>query len=250
MTAPVRPRGVLAAGPRLQERARAERSGRRRRWGRRVLLALAALVPVLVVAWVVLVSPLLAVDRVLVTGTERLTPEQVLQAAAVQPGTPLARVDTAEVSRQVRELAPVATVQVRRAWPATLRVEITERVAVAGAPGPDGVELLDAAGVPFAAESLLPAGLARLEVRAPGADDPATRAALGVLLALPPELRAQVEAVRASTASDVSFGLAGGRTVVWGTPGDTASKAAAVTALLPMPGTLIDVSAPGVAVRR
>lgn len=255
MTAPARPRrpspGVVApAGPRLAARARAERSGRRRRWGGRVLRALLLLLPFVALAWVLLASPLLDVDRVEVTGTERLTAEQVREVAAVEPGTPLARVDVGRTGERVRTLEPVGEVRVRRGWPSTLRIEVVERVAVAGAPVDGGVLLVDARGVAFATEPGVPAGLPRLEVPTPGADDPATQAALSVLLDLPPDLAGQVAAVRASTPSDVSFVLVDERTVVWGGPGDTATKAAAVTALLRMPGELYDVSAPGVAVRR
>jgi cell division protein FtsQ len=228
-------------------------------WRRRVLRALLLLLPLAALAWVVLVSPLLAVDRVQVTGTQRLDPQQVVEVAAVARGTPLARVDVGETGQQVRSLAPVAEVRVRRVWPATLRIEVTERVAVAaalgggaagGRGGEPGALLLDKGGVGFATEPGVPAGLPRLEVAAPGPDDPTTEAALSVLLDLPPELAGQVTVVRASSPSDVSFGLLDGRTVVWGAPGDTATKAAAVTALLRMPGEVYDVSAPGVAVRR
>lgn len=249
-----RGRSVTAAGPRLAARARAERAGRRRRWRGRVLRTLLVLLLTAALAWVVLASPWLAVDRVQVAGTGRLTADQVAQAAAVGEGTPLARVDVAAAAERVRTLAPVRDARVRRVWPGTLRIEVTERTPVAGAPagpgGRDGVQLLDAAGVVFATEALLPGGLPRVEVAAPGPDDPATRAALAVLLDLPPDVAAQVAVVRASTPSDVAFVLGDGRTVVWGAPEDTATKAAAVVALLRMPGTQYDVSAPGIAVRR
>lgn len=249
------PAGAVApAGPRLAARARAERSGRRRVWRTRVLRSLLVLLPVAALAWVVLASPWLAVDRVQVVGVARLSGEQVAQAAAVGEGTPLARVDVAGAADRVRALAPVLDARVRRVWPATLRIEVTERTAVAAAPagadGRDGVRLLDAEGVGFATEPRVPDGLPRLEVPSPGPDDPATRAALQVLRDLPPQIAAQVAVLRASTATDVAFQLADGRTVVWGAPEDAATKAAAVTALLRMPGQEYDVSAPGVAVRR
>jgi cell division protein FtsQ len=254
VTAPSRPRrpppGVVPAGPRLEARARAERAGRRRRWGRLVLRALLVLVPVVLLGWLFLASSLLAVDRFQVTGAERLTPEQVVEAAAVELGTPLARVGNGQARARVRQLPPVDDVRVRRVWPTTLRIDVTERVPVAGVAGRDGAALLDRQGVSFATEPALPTGLPRLQVAAPGPDDPTTRAALAVLLDLPPELARQVGVLRASTPSDVAFELRDGRTVVWGAAGDTDTKAPAVLALLRMPGELYDVSAPGVAVRR
>jgi cell division protein FtsQ len=215
-----------------------------------MLWVTAVLVPLAALAWLLLLSPVLAVDRVQVVGNARLTPEQVVEAAAVAQGTPLARVDVGAAADRVRELAPADTVRVRRVWPATLQVTLTERTPVAGVPGPDGVLLLDVEGVGFATERELPPGVPQVEVAEPGTDDPTTRAALAVLLGLPPELAGQVAVVRASTPSDVSFSLADGRTVAWGAPADATAKTAALQALLRMPGEFYDVSAPGVAVRR
>lgn len=257
MTAPARPRrpaapppGVLPAAGRLRARQRAERSGRRRRRARGALLGLAALGPVLALAWLVLFSPWLAVSRVEVSGTARLTPEQVVQAAAVEDGTTLARVDAGDVADRVAALAPVQDVRVQRAWPSTLRLTVTERTAVVAVPRGQGVQLVDAQGVVFADEPAPPPGVPVLEVAEPSREDPATLAALAVRAELPPDLAGQVGTLRASTPSDVELVLADGRRVVWGSPGEAEAKSAALRTLLGMPGTVYDVSAPGIAVRR
>ena len=254
MSAPARPaRRVVPATPRLQERARAERVERRRRRartaGRRTANALVVLLPLLALAWVALASSWLAVDRVEVTGATRLPAAEVVAAAAVEPGTPLARVDTGAVEDRVAGLAPVAEVAVRRTWPGTLTVEVVERTAVAFTPalGTTAV-LVDAEGVPFGTEPTAPPGLVRLEMDDVGPDDPATRAALEVHAALPEELRSQVVAVRAPSPSAVSLLLQDDRSIVWGRPGGTATKAPAVLALLRGPGTVFDVSAGDVVV--
>ena len=245
-----RPAPVVAAAPRLAARARAERSarrGRRLRRGAQVLLGLAAVAGL---AWVLLGSRWLAVDRVEVLGAARLTPEQVRAAVDLAPGTPLARVDLAAVARDVRALPPVAAVEVERSWPGTLRVQVTERVPAAGVPTGGRVTLLDAGGVAFASVPALPKGLVRLEVPRPGPQDPVTRAALAVHREVPAPLRARVRALRADSPSGVVLVLDGGKRVVWGSPGGAATKAAAATALLRLPGSVVDVSAPGVVTRR
>jgi len=112
------------------------------------------------------------------------------------------------------------------------------------------VALVDATGVPFGTAPALPAGLVRLEVEAPGPDDPATRAALAVHAALPAPLRGLVRTVAAASPQAVTLGLADGRQVVWGAVQDTPVKAAAVLALLKGPGRVFDVSAGGVVVVR
>jgi cell division protein FtsQ len=245
-----RPVQVLAAGARLAAKAKAERSARRRRVLRRTGIGLAALAPVALLAWVVLMSPVLAVRTVAVSGTTRLTPDQVRAAADVTRGTPLARVDAAAVVRRVEGLRAIAQVRVTRGWPSTLRLQVVERVPTVGVVTKSGVTLIDSAGVPFATVAALPPGVVRLQVSRPGPDDPTTKAALDVLAVLPQPMRGRVRIVRAASPSSVTLVLRDGRRVLWGGVDDTALKAQAAEALLKMPGSVYDVSRPGVVTRR
>jgi cell division protein FtsQ len=240
----------VPAGPRRAAKAKADRSARRSRRLRRLGQALLLLVPLAGVGWVLLGSSLLAVDRVVLTGLGRLSEEQVRAVVDVAPGTPLARVDTGEVAAAVRELPPVASVEVQRSWPGTLRVTVRERAVAAGVARDGEVVLVDAAGVGFGTEPALPPGVVRLEVDDARPGDPATRAALAVTEALPPELRRRVLAVSADDPDRVVLRLDGEQQVVWGAPGETATKAAAALALLATPGGVVDVSTPGLVVRR
>ena len=227
-------------------RSSTRRSWRLRRLGQGLLL----LVPLAAVGWVLLGSSWLAVDRVVPTGLERLSEEQVRAAVDVAPGTPLARVDTDEVAAAVRELPPVASVTVERSWPGILRVTVRERAVAAGVARDGEVVLVDAAGVGFATEPALPPGVVRLEVDDARPGDPATRAALAVTEALPQELRRRVLAVSADEPDRVVLRLDGEQQVLWGAPGETATKAGAALALLETPGGVVDVSTPGLVVRR
>lgn len=244
------PADVVPAGPRRAAKAQADRSARRSRRVRRVGQGLLLLVPLALVGWVLLASSLLAVDRVVLSGLGRLSEQQVRAVVDVEPGTPLARVDTGEVADAVRALPAVASVQVERSWPGTLRVAVRERVVAAGVQRGDRVELVDGDGVGFATEPGLPPGVVRLEVDDPGPRDPATRAALSVTTSLPDELRRQVLAVSVDEADRVVLRLDGDQRVVWGAPGETTTKAAAALALLKTPGGVVDVSTPGLVVRR
>lgn len=245
-----RPDKVLPAMARLKAKAKAERGARRRKGLRRAGIGLAALAPLALLAWLLLMSPLLAVRTVTVSGTTRLSPEQVRAAADVVRGTPLARVDAASVVRRVKALRAVSEVHVVRGWPSTLRLRVVERTPVVGVVTKEGVTLVDASGVPFAGAPSLPAGLVRLQVVRPGPNDPTTRAALGVLAVLPQPIRARVRIVRAASPSSVTLVLGDGRRVLWGGVGDTELKAQATEALLKMPGHVYDVSRPGVVTRR
>jgi cell division protein FtsQ len=243
--------GVLPVGPRLEERARAQRHARRVALLRRLGWVLAAVATFAVTAWVLLGSPWLTVDRVEVRGQSRLSTSQVVAAVHVAPGTPLARVDTGAVAARVRALGPVASVSVTRAWPHTLRVTVVERepVVAVRARGTSWT-LYDGTGAQLGTTASLPGGLARLEVAHPGPSDAATRAALTVLQGLPKYLRVQVVAVRAATPEQVVLVLRDRRRAVWGGVEDGPAKAAALTSLLRMKGHVFDVSSPSVVTRR
>jgi cell division protein FtsQ len=110
-------------------RIHVRRSAGRRRL-RRVSLVL-AVVAVVVLALAATRTPLLDVDRVLVTGVDGARAEAVRSAAAVAPDQPLVSLDTGAVADRVEDLPWVASAQVSRSWPATVRVRVTGREVVA-----------------------------------------------------------------------------------------------------------------------
>lgn len=244
--APPRPRKVVSAAPRLRAKARAQRRDRWRRQLTRGLWAVALVAPVVAGVWVLVGSSLLAVRTVEVEGVRRLTAAQVLAAAGVVPGTPLAKVDTGTVAERVRTLAPVASVAVDRDWPRGLRLQVVERVPVAGVRQGSGFSLVDRTGTRFATVAALPRDVVPLDAASPAA----LAASLTVLQGLPPALKGQLGSVRASSPEQVTLLLRGGRTVLWGGATDGRTKAQALLVLLTMPGTVFDVSAPGVVTRR
>ncbi|MEU2349323.1 FtsQ-type POTRA domain-containing protein [Modestobacter sp. NPDC049651] len=239
----------------LRARRRSRQQERRRR-----LLTGAAVVVVAagLVAWVVLGSSLLAVRTVRVDGVTALPADQVARASGIRTGTPLVRVDTAAAAARVRELPQVAGVAVDRGWPHTVVVTVTERVPVAVVVAGDRRELVDRDGIVFdTVTGDPPAGVVPLDVARPGPDDPATRAALAAVTALPREVRAQVTGVVAHTPDDVTLTLTDGRSVLWGSADRTARKAQVLSALLARieagdldPAATLDVSTPDSVVLR
>ena len=182
------------------------------------------------------------VADVAVTGAVSVPVRDVLAAAAVPPGGPLAAVDTAGIAARVARLPGVARVEVSRDWPHTVAVAITERVPVAVAPTPQGTFLVDGTGVPYLPAPAA-AELPRLTFGAVGPDDPSTRAALVVLAALPEPVRAEVRTVDI-TAGTVTLGLTEDRTVRWGSPDRAAEKAVVLGPLLTQSGQVYDVASP------
>ena len=111
---------------RFFERSRAER---RRRW---IRVALGVLVVAVLgaLAWLVWFSSVLAVRDVEVSGRTTLKQAQVLRAAQVPQGRPLARVDVGAIEQRVSGLDRVDTVEVGRSWPHTISISIVERKPV------------------------------------------------------------------------------------------------------------------------
>jgi cell division protein FtsQ len=225
----------------------------------------AAVLPLLLAtaAWVLWGSPLFAVravqvDGVQVDGVHSLSAAEVRDAAGLRPGTPLLRVDLDGAAARVRRLPQVATAQVSRGWPDRVVVTVAERVPVAVVERAGQRTLVDAGGVLFdTLTGPAPAGVVPLDVAAPGPADPATRAALAAVEALPGEVRGQVTRVAAPTPGEVTLTVAGPVTVLWGDGGAPAAKAAALRGLLDQLRTgalakaaVIDVSAPDAVVLR
>ncbi|KUI40173.1 cell division protein FtsQ/DivIB [Mycobacterium sp. GA-2829] len=188
-------------------------------------------------------TPIMSARSIDVVGLEAIPQEEVLAAAAVVPGTPLLQIDTDAVAERVATIRRVASARVQREYPSSLRITVVERIPVVVKDYPDGPHLFDRDGVDFATAPP-PPGLPILETATPGPSDPATEAALQVMLALPPEVAAQVGRVAAPSVASITLTLVDGRVVVWGTNDRTDEKALKLAALLTQPGRTYDVSSP------
>lgn len=218
---------------------------RRSRW-RVALIGALCVAVALAAGWVVLFSSVLGARTVEVSGAALLTPDQVRTAAAVPDGSPLARLDTGAVARRVEKLPEVLSATVRVSYPSTVRIAVTERVAVAFQRDGGESVLVDDAGVAFRTVDQPPAGQPELVV----SSDAARQATAEVSGALPADLRAQVASIRADTVNAVTLKLGDGRTVLWGAAQDNAAKVRLLTALLGQPGDTFDISASGIVVVR
>jgi len=180
---------------------------------------------------------------IIVTGIGTVTRDEVLDAAQVRPGTPLLQVNTDGIADRLAAIRRVASVRVQREYPSALRITVVERVAVVVKDFPDGPHLFDRDGVDFATGPPPPA-LPYLDVDNPGPTDLTTKAAIAVLIALRPEIAAQVGRIAAPSVASITLKLADGRTVIWGTNDRTEEKAEKLAALLTQPGRTYDVSSP------
>ncbi|MHA6759258.1 cell division protein FtsQ/DivIB [Streptacidiphilus sp. PAMC 29251] len=229
----------------------------RLRLSRRGLAVLGGLLAALLgtVCWLVWFSPVLDVRTVAVSGTRVLTADQVLAAAQVPLGGPLERLDTgAARARVLKALPRVAQVQVSTSLPHTVRVRITERIAVAAVKGADGrFTQVDASGVRFATGATAPAGVpvVQLALSAAGKAGLASfpepvlvAAAVDVAKALPAPVSGRTSSVIVHSYDDLELQLTDGSRVLWGSSERDSRKAVVLVALLRQKGTTYDVSAP------
>lgn len=229
---------------------------------RRQLRALGILLVIGAVAfvmWAVLFSSWLSVQQVQVVG---LSPEgevagsaQVQNAAAITVGTPMARVDSGAAVDRIQQLPWVQDVEVRRGWPDTVVLAVTERTPVAVVEtAVDGSALrddsdqdsadvvrqgVDATGVVFDP----PGGLWLTDPVIRG-ESVAIPEAVEVVATLPEEIARRVRVVQAVTPDDIRLRLGNDAIVRWGNASEPDFKGEVLAALLNRRAAGYDVSAP------
>ncbi|MFI6028370.1 cell division protein FtsQ/DivIB [Amycolatopsis magusensis] len=217
------------------------RKAMQRRW-----VALLAAVSVIAGFYLVFFTSLLGVRTVDVLGATSLSPDQIRAVANVPDRRAMLRVDTDEIRDRVLTLPGVATADVSRSWPSTIEIEVSERTPIGFFNTGEEIHLVDDSGFVFKKVPVAPAGLPELKLARVGPDDPPTRAATTVLVALPQQLRTQIASVGAESPGSVRFDLNDGRQIRWGDarPDTIDRKTKVLAALLTQPGKIYDVSSP------
>lgn len=244
-----RPTGTAAASAgresgarRIDPRIRARRidvrrdEGRRRLWKIGLLLGLVALVGGAVAA---LRSPLLDVDHVVVVGATRTGAAKVVAASGVHHEVPLASVSLPTASRRIAALPWVFSATVRRNWPGTVRIIVTERRPVVQVPSFGGGWLLVDRSGRLLERRLVPEPgiiiLTGVEAEVPGVWlGTAWLGVLRVSVALPTDLRPQVVSV-GHDQRGAGLRLANATTVVLGGSEQLDLKFVALRTLLAQP---------------
>jgi len=224
-------------------------AGPGRRVWRATFLALAAAGVVGAVVWVLFGSRLLVVRSVIVTGTHLVPRSEVVAVAGVEPGTPLIRVNTAEVAARIDTIRQVRSALVSRSWPDRVVIVVRERTAALALTAPGrGYDLVDSGGVVVQWAASRPADLPLYLTAAPVSSlrgDPDLAATAAVLGELPPWLRRSVASVTAPDPDQVTLHLADGITVLWGGTDRAGAKATELTVLMQAHMHYYDVSAQG-----
>lgn len=206
---------------------------------RLALAAVAALAAGIVYA--VWFASVFDVRTVRVFGTHYISRSEVLAAARITLGEPLARVRTAEVESRVAGLRTVASVDVRRGFPHAVVIDVHERVAIAAAAGAnDSWWLVDKTGTQFLNVPVKPARLLAVE----GYTERFRGIGARTAARFPTWLQRRVASVTVYAPEDVRLRMKSGKEVRWGGESRAERKAEVLFALLRIRARLYDVSAP------
>lgn len=217
----------------------------------RVLIVVVGLIGLAAVAFWLVRSPFLEVDRVEISGAQHSEAAAIVERLGVTSGTPTISVDAAALETALRADPWIAEASVVVTWPGSVDVEVTEHVPVAAVQVPDGFAHVTTTGHVVAMLDE-PAGFAVITIpRDVGPvragvtiGGPALPGALEFVSALPPELDA-VTTVAVDGNNQLSATV-GDYEVRLGRAIDMRSKAAALIALIEYgvePGSSIDVTA-------
>ena len=217
----------------------------------RLLAAVVAILLFTGATWTTTRSALLDVDHIEVTGGALVTPQEAAAGAGLDRGQPMISVDTAAAERRLRRLPWVDAAVIERAFPNTVRIHLTERVATAFAARPaGGWVLLDRTGRVLAERPDRPTDLPEIvgagDSPAPAATHGSARPALDVVAALPEAIRKQVTS--ATLDGEAVTLHTGAREIRIGPPTSLPAKVAALSVLLERVGgrsvAVLDVRVP------
>lgn len=233
------PERSARAADRLRQRyekaevKRFTRRARRRRLGWATAFGVVGLIVALI--GVAIFSPILALREIRVEGASRLDPAVVSDALSGQLGTPLALLDDGRIRDELGRFTTIRSYVTELVPPGTLVVHVVERSPLGLVTTAQGFDVVDAAGVVLESSATRPEALPLLQLDEGGVGGRAFSAITEVLVALPPEVLAQVDSITARTRDDVTLTLAGSsQRVVWGGAADSERKAAVFAALLAM----------------
>lgn len=246
-----------AIDPKLVERRRQVRAEAHRTKVRR-WIALGVVAALIAASIGALMSPLLDVDRVAVSGAKHLGAEDVIALSGVAHGDHLVSVDLAAVRSRLRADPWIASATVTRRLPGTIAVEIIEEEPLFKFTASDGTLLISHTGRVLSASpqgEALPVGATDTDLRSVDFDGSLSEAApnhqaisLSALVGerldgvvfdaavlvgrLPEDLASQVRSIRIAGDNGVTLELADQAEVKFGQPDEIEAKLVATRAVL------------------
>ena len=208
---------------------------------KRIAGAIAALLVLVAVAWAIIYfTPVMTVKNVVADGNQHVSDEDIASATGVEPGIPLAQVNTREAASGVASLPWVKSATASRSWPSTLKIKVEENVAVAFMKGSQGATLIDAEGREFAVDTQPDNAV---ELTGGMNDENVRKDAVDIVASLSEKAKGAVDSIEARSKYDFVLHLKD-RTVVWGASEDNENKSSALDTVLQREGGEFNVSNP------
>lgn len=194
---------------------------------------LAGLLALILLVCATMFTPLMAIEKISVTGNQKVSAKQILANLKHRIGSPLPMVTEADVAKDLEKFRLIESISLVSQPPNKLQVRITERTAISIVIRGSARYLYDPAGVNLGkatGNEALPVILVN--------DDPKTSEnyaqAIDVLLALPAQLLKRVAYIQAKSRDNVTMQLRGlaSQTIIWGDASDSILKSRVLKALL------------------
>ncbi|MDU0478060.1 FtsQ-type POTRA domain-containing protein [Staphylococcus chromogenes] len=212
----------------------------RNRWK---ILALTIALLLVISGIVAYFVPVLKVRDIAVTGNVQVSAEEIQAASGIIPGDNVVRVRENEVASRVATIPWVAKVSVQRTFPTSVEINVVERQAILFTKRSDGEHLIDESAIPFVIDSP-PPGVVELSGQQEDKRE-VLLPAVGIVKALDPQNRADLERIDARSAYEFTLYFKGGKEVYWGSADQSHDKALATKTVLQRDGRKWNVSAPG-----
>jgi cell division protein FtsQ len=200
-------------------------------------------------------TPLLAIEKIEVTGVTRLKEKSIVNALTSQLGKPLPTISSSDIASALEAFPLIESYSIISLPPHTLKIQIIERQPIGVIQVGGARYLYDPAGVRIGISN----GSENLPVIAiNGAPENSAqfKSAIEVLLALPSDLLERVAEINAKSKDDVSLRLRGyaGQRILWGDGSDSILKSRVLEALIvnqkKTDSVTFDVSSPNAPVVR
>lgn len=208
-----------------------------------------ALVVLVILVLATMFTPILAIEKVVISGESQASKVKIQSALMKYIGTPLTTVNESAIASDLKNFPEIESISLVSRPPHTLEVRITERTPIAIVVQQGKKYLFDPAGVKLGVAS----GTERLPiviVTGNPKNSSSFKQAIDVVLALPLQLLDRVEYIQAKTRDNVTLQLRGAaaQQVIWGDSSESILKSKVLKILLLRTPTNIratfDVSSP------
>ncbi len=178
-------------------------------------------------------TPLLAVEKIEVTGITRLKEKSIVNALVSQMGKPLPTINSADVAKSLESFPLIESFSIISLPPHTLRIEIAERQPIGVIQISGTSYLYDPAGVRIGISNGSE-DLPLIAIEGTPEKSKQFKAAIDVLMALPADLLQRVAEINAKSKDDVTMRLRGyaGQKIIWGDGTDSVLKSRVLDALI------------------